>query len=264
MLKDLKRLIRASPVGPLAVRIYRTCFPDHQDALNSLNVRYDRETSEVMRRVLGRDSCCIDIGAHEGSILRQMIEIAPAGTHFAFEPLPHLAARLREAFPGVRVHETALSDHAGTAGFVYVENAPGYSGLQQRVYDRPDPVLKQITVKVSQLDDVILDPQPVSFLKLDIEGGEYNALLGAVRTVQRCRPVIVFEAGLKSTGQYGVGSDDVYRLITERFGYQLSTMQRWLAGQAPCTQAEFSGNWQDGPDFYFIAYPAEKVPGAQR
>lgn len=142
MLDRLKRRIRTSPVGPLAARIYRMCFPDHRDARVSLNARYDREAGEVMRRVLARDSCGIDVGAHQGTILRQMIEIAPAGTHFAFEPLPHLAARLREAFPGVRVHETALGARRGAAAFVYVENAPAYSGLKRRIYDRPDPVLK--------------------------------------------------------------------------------------------------------------------------
>ena len=138
---------------------------------------------------------------------------------------------------------------------MYVENAPAYSGLRERIYDRPDPVLKPITVNVVPLDDVIPQDQDVAFIKLDIEGGEFHALLGTACTIRRCRPVIVFEAGLKSTGQYGVGPEEVYRLITEQFGYRLSTMQRWLASQSPYSRTEFYQNWHNGPDFYFIAYP---------
>jgi len=69
----------------------------------------------------------------------------------------------------------------------------------------------------------------------------------------------VFEAGVKSTGQYGVGTEEVYRLITEQFGCHLSTMRRWLASEPPYNQAEFSQNWHGGPDLYFIAYPVEAV-----
>lgn len=212
-----------------------------------------------MQRVLRFDSCCIDIGAHQGSILHEMVRISPAGSHIAFEPLPHLAAYLKKKYPAVRVHEAAVSDHMGTAQFVYVENAPGYSGLRQRIYDRPDPALKHITVSVVQLDDITPKEQHVAFIKIDIEGGEFHALRGAAKTIRRCHPIIVLEAGLKSTGQYGVTPEDMYCLITEQFDYHLSTMTRWLTNQPPYNQAEFCQNWYSGSDYYFIAYPEEAI-----
>jgi FkbM family methyltransferase len=171
MVASLKRLIGESPLGPLARRIYRRCFPRKPVAIDDKNAEYDRQTVEVMRRVLQPDSCCVDLGAHGGSILREMLRISPQGTHFAFEPLPELAENLRREFPTVRVHELAVSDYTGTASFVHVVNDPAYSGLRKRVYDRPDPVLKPITVNVVKLDDVIPTAQRVAFIKLDIEGG---------------------------------------------------------------------------------------------
>jgi FkbM family methyltransferase len=257
MRKSIKGLIRKSPLGPLAVSVYRALFPPKEAALHELNTRYDEETSEVMKRVLRSDSCCIDIGAHGGSILQEMIRFSPLGTHYAFEPLPHLAAHLRTTFPTVRVFEAAVSNETGTSQFVHVENEPAYSGLRQRIYDRPDPALRPITVNVVLLDDVIQNEQSVDFIKIDIEGGEFHALLGAARTIHRCHPFIVFEAGLNSTGQYGVEPDELYQLITDQLGYQLSTMRRWLTGQSPYRQSEFRENWHNGPDFYFIAYPRE-------
>jgi hypothetical protein len=120
-------------------------------------------------------------------------------------------------------------------------------------------VLKPITVEVVKLDEVIPTEEHVAFIKLDIEGGEYHALRGAAGLIGRCRPVIVFEAGAKSTGQYGVVPEEVYRFITEQLGYHLSTMRRWLADRSPYSLTEFCGNWYDGPDFYFIAYPVGSV-----
>lgn len=257
-----KRLVRQSPIGPSAVRLYRRYIRTEPSAPDSPGGRYDRQTVEVVKHLLRPDSSCVDVGAHNGTILRTMLELSPRGTHFAFEPLPHFAARLRAAFPTVRVHEVALSDYSGQATFIHVANDAAYSGLRPRIYDRPDPDLQPITVTVTRLDDVIPPDQPVAFVKIDVEGGEFHALRGAVRTIRRCRPVIVFEAGSKSTGQYGVDPEEVFELITVQLGCHLSTMQRWLAGRPPYGEAEFCEDWKTGAEFYFIAYPAGGNPGS--
>ena len=95
--------------------------------------------------------------------------------------------------------------------------------------------------------------QPIAFMKIDLEGGEYHAIKGAVSTIRRWHPVIVFEASSRSTGQYGVTAADLYDLVTKTLGYELSTMGRWLGREPAMTLQEFSHNWDNGPDFYFIA-----------
>lgn len=255
MLDAVKKRVRASPLGPIALKLYALLALHKPGLLDSRNNQYDRETVLVMRRVLSGSSNCIDIGAHQGSILREMLSIAPLGSHHAFEPLPHMAAELRHRFPQVAVHEAAVSNLAGTTSFIHVENAPGYSGLRTRVYDRPDPLLREITVKIVRLDDVIPPDQPIAFIKLDIEGGEFHALLGGLEMIRRCQPVIVFEAGEKSTGQYGALPDDFYQLLCKQLGYHLSTMNRWLTGITPYQSHEFETAWREETDYYFIAYP---------
>ena len=222
-----------------------------------LNSDYDRRSVALMAQLLEADSCCVDVGAHRGDILRHMVRLAPAGRHHAFEPLPHLAAELRRRYPQTHVHEVAACDRCGTADFCFVENAAAYSGLRPRLYDRPDPVLRTLSVSTTTLDAALADEPKIAFLKMDIEGGEYHALLGGAETIRRTRPVIVFEAGHRSTGQYGVSADDLYRLVTEEFGYRLTTLQRHEQGRTPFTAAEFSNNWEQGPDYFFLAYPPE-------
>lgn len=250
----LKRRLRGTALHAWSRRL-RGRAPDPPGALANLNAEYDRQTVEVMRRVLREDGCAVDIGAHRGDVLRHMLALAPRGRHHAFEPLPHLAAHLRATFPGATVHEAAVSDAPGEAEFVHVANDPGYSGLRERLYDRPDPRLERIRVAVTTLDAALPADARVAFIKLDIEGGEFHALNGGVETIRRGRPVIVFEAGPRSTGQYGVTAEAMYDLLSVTLGHDVSTMRHWLAGGPPFTREAFATNWRLGPDFYFIATP---------
>jgi FkbM family methyltransferase len=240
---------------------------DHTDG-NQLppadrDANYNRQTVEVMFRVLRRNSNCIDVGAHVGSILQYMIDISPRGRHYAFEPLPHLSQKLTESFPQVIVHQAAVSESSGESEFLFVENDPGYSGLRRRIYDRPDPKITQIRVRVVTLDEIIPQNDKIAFIKIDIEGGEFHAMKGGIETIRRCKPVIVFEGSNRSTGQYGVKPDDVYLLVTESLGYELSTIERWIKRKAAYTREEFDKNWNRGPEYYFIAAPKRET-GSRR
>ena len=181
---------------------------------------YNRQTVAVMQRCLDEDSVGVDIGAYRGSILAKLIKTAPKGQHYAFEPLPHPAEKLKNQFENVHVYNVALSHKRGETIFQYVKNAPAYSGLRRRTYDRPNPIIEQIFVQKCTLDDIIPDDVKVSFIKVDIEGGEYHALLGGINTIKHCIPMIVFEASSNSTAHYGVTPrhDIRSRHITARHG----------------------------------------------
>lgn len=255
----LKRRIRGTPLHRLLRRVLKRSAVVAPNPIFAANSAYDAQTLEVMRKVLKSDSNCIDVGAHNGDILRHMIEMAPVGAHHAFEALPHLAAGLREKFPGAAVHDVAVGDKSGQAEFQYVENDPAYSGLRRRIYDRPDPRISTIQVKVVTLDEAIPAEKSIAFVKIDIEGGEYHALKGATQIICKWHPVIVFEAGSKSTGQYGISPGDLFALVTRTFGYDLSTMRCWLDRTSPYTLEQFCQNWETGPDFYFIATPSKAL-----
>jgi FkbM family methyltransferase len=235
------------------------CDDDKQSSFEARSANYDRQTVEVMFRVLRRSLNGVDVGAHVGDILRQMTNIAPSGRHYAFEPLPHLAQELSERFPQVIVHQAAVGDRSGESEFLFVENDPAYSGLRRRIYYRPDPKISSIRVRVVTLDEIIPPNESIAFIKLDIEGGEFHAMQGGIETIRRSKPVIVFESGSHSIGQYGVKPDEVYRFITETLRYDPSTMGRWLKQKPPYTREEYENDWNHGPEYYFIATPTRKT-----
>lgn len=58
---------------------------------------YDEQTCAIMARML-HDSVCVDVGAHVGSVLVEMLKCAQQDRHFAFERLPHCFLKLQKRF----------------------------------------------------------------------------------------------------------------------------------------------------------------------
>lgn len=219
-----------------------------------LNRNYDRWTVDIMARVLRDDSNAIDVGCHRGSMLQEIIRCAPNGAHHAFEPLPEMAATLRQRFPTVTIHEAALSDSAGTATFRRVVDRPAYSGLRERDYPDANVRIETITVETAKLDDALPEGFRVDFVKVDVEGGELGVFRGATRLLSRCKPVVVFEHGLGAAEHYGTRPEAVYDLL-EECGLRLSLLNDWLRGSAPLTRERFIDEFDQRRNFYFVAHP---------
>ncbi len=71
-------------------------------------------------------------------------------------------------------------------------------------------------IYVDTIDSYDLDH--VDLIQLDIEGAEYEALQGAAKTIERCKPVIVVEAKM-TQHFYGREVSDLYSLL-HKLGYQ--------------------------------------------
>ena len=79
-------------------------------------------------------------------------------------------------------------------------------------------------VAAVRVDDVIPRDEPVSLIKIDVEGHEYLALVGALRTIRERRPVIVSEfspAGLKVNSRR---SGAEYLQLLSDLGYDVSVI----------------------------------------
>jgi len=210
----------------------------------------------VVKKVCKPESNCIDVGCHKGEILDLFLENAPQGTHFGFEPIPDLFNGLVEKYagkPNCRLFDVALSDKAGTSGFNYVVSNPSYSGLLKRDYDHPNEQDTQITVKTERLDDLLPPDMRIDLVKIDVEGGELLVLRGAVGTLARCKPVVIFEHGLGASELYGAGPEQVFDLLAQ-CGLRVSLMSRFLKNAPPLSREEFCAHYYGKKNYYFIAY----------
>lgn len=130
----------------------------------------------------------VDGGAYDGDTLRSFLQ--RRGDRFehvmAIEADPHNFQRLREYVTSldgqftdrIEIHQVAMSS---SSGFVTFDD----SGT------RLSSVSSDGSARVSaaRLDD-LLDNQAPTYIKMDIEGSEYEALVGAKSVIERYRPVL--------------------------------------------------------------------------
>jgi FkbM family methyltransferase len=134
-------------------------------------------------------STVFDVGAHVGFYTLLAAQLAgPSGRVVAFEPASRNLRYLREHLrlngtSNVTVVEAAVSDRPGSACFE--EGASSQTG-------RLDPAGLGLAVETVTLDDLVargVVPGP-DVIKMDIEGGELRALLGAKRMLEERHPAI--------------------------------------------------------------------------
>lgn len=163
------------------------CVGQHKAA-----AKFTRNMRTVMQRVdqlidreVMRLSAAIDGGAHCG-----LWSIALAHRFQrveAFEPFSDMTALLRhntQNLAHVRIHPSALGLLSGACGLKAKSSRHSYSGCVSA--EGADAVMTTIDQEI----DFTLR---VALIKLDIEGMETSALIGARDTILRCQPVIVVE-----------------------------------------------------------------------
>ena len=203
-----------------------------------------------MATVLRADSNALDVGANEGMVLETITRLAPAGKHMAWEPVPELREDLLRRFPHVDIRQAALFDEAGTASFTHVLDLASRSGLRQRSdLDVSPDRLRQISVRTERLDDVLAPSYAPTLIKIDVEGAELGVLRGAVDTLQRHRPYVLFEHGIGGADLYDARPTEVFDLLD---GAGLRIFD--LDGEGPYSREHFESTFGE-PIWNFLAAP---------
>jgi FkbM family methyltransferase len=242
----LRRAAHAAGVEPQAAAVYRlfnhTAARDHRD---------NEHLTAILGACLTEDANCIDIGAHTGVVLSDMVRCAPLGRHLAFEPLPELAAALARQFPSVDVHNTAVSDATGEQEFTFLVSDPMRSNLVAAgTVATPTGDAHQLTVRTERLDEILPSDYVPTLIKVDVEGAEGAVFRGAMETLRRHRPIVVFEHGLGGADRYGSGPAEVWQLLAEDVGLRIYD----LDGRGPYSSQEFM-NVFEHPIWNFLARP---------
>lgn len=175
---------------------------------------------------MGGGKIFIDCGAHVGEHTRNMLARSDISSVLAIEAIPELAKKLQhmaEQDSRLKVFQCALGKHIGTTEFHIAANAPGYSGIKQRDIAAVQE-WKSLSVNLTTLDKLLTDlslTTPIELIKLDLEGGEFDALLGARHMLMTQRPFIIFENGLQQTAViYDYNKNDFFDYF-DTIGYAI-------------------------------------------
>jgi len=208
-----------------------------------------------MKRTISSNSNCIDIGCHKGEILDIILQQAPNGKHYGFEPLPYLFDKLIIKYKNkATILPYALANENGFSTFQHVKNAPAYSGIKKRKYDVDNPEIEEIKVELKKLDEVIPSNLKIDVIKIDVEGAELGVLQGAVQLLKRDNPIVVFEFGLGASDFYGTKPIDIFNIFTKEVGLKISLLKSFINNGNLLNLDEFEKHFNNNKEYYFIAH----------
>lgn len=211
--------------------------------------RRHRAMDRLYRGFVRRGELVLDVGAHVGDRVASFRRLGARVV--AVEPQAALCRTLLLLYgrdPEVAIVPVAVGRTAGetalyvnpsnptvsTTSAAFIEAARGASGWEGQTWERGSPVA-QVT-----LDDLIAEHGSPTFIKIDVEGREEDALAGLSRPV----PALSFEfttiqRGLvprcldrcSSLGDYSFNAalGETQQLVHERW-LSAETMAAWVAG----------------------------------
>lgn len=142
----------------------------------------------------------LDIGANSGFYSLLGLAAHGANRSIAFEPDPkvlkilHSNKEINDLDGRMRIENLALSDKNGVTTLYIPQEGHGLlessSSLQQTFKAEHSA---EIEVRIARLDDFLTADEQVQVVKIDVEGHERSAVVGAEATLERCRPIVAIE-----------------------------------------------------------------------
>jgi len=199
--------------------------------------RFENIESLFLQKIIKHGDTCVDVGANIGYYSQLMASLTGAsGKVIAIEPIPRNADLIRlnrhqnNASNIIEVVQCAVGDEDNiTTVFSIAEVNSSLSSIKnsndvQRSYSRVPEKRREFDVLVRTLDSIVKEYSigKICILKIDVEGFEYAAIKGFVKTLadKKSRPnYIMAELSDEHLSGFGYSVDDVVRLL-EEFSYK--------------------------------------------
>jgi FkbM family methyltransferase len=201
--------------------------------------KHEPETPYLADLLSGAPTC-LHVGASDGRHSYVMTQVAPKARIFAFEPSAFAFDVLRTCVAWHRIGRQVTTVHAAVAdkpGELLLVTPKKSSGRMGRAYAYVAEVKPNGPAR-PDLEDTGMDVQPtpvitldgfcaergidkVDFIRMDIEGAELKALMGAVTILDRDRPHVLLEIHPEMLkARFGASGEAVLELFRDR-GYRM-------------------------------------------
>lgn len=218
------RAVEVVQLGDFAIH----ASPDDLDVgRHVLANAYEPDVTEVFRRLLRPGMAVLDIGANIGffTMLSASL-VGPGGYVLAVEPNPE-NARLIEASRRLNgyAHVTIAQVAAGRATGLLALHTAQSNGTTSGPSDDMAQLLSARTVPAIAIDVLLPTERRIDLIKVDVEGAEFNALLGCAALIARDRPIIISEFSPDlMPGISGISGEEYLGWVLDR-GYRISVIE---------------------------------------
>lgn len=207
---------------------------------------YEQEDFDILSKCLPEKGVVFDIGGNVGLFSLIMAHMNPQINIFSFEPVPDTYDRMLENLllnvnngnRERRIHtfNIGMSNEPGDFTFYVPGNdeASSMRPVDDDFYLRKSEAngvwtcqtsIKEIKCTVTTVDRFCDENNisDIALIKLDVEGAERDALLGAKATLTRVKPIVYCEMLRKHAARFGYHPNDIIRYMDE-LGYDCFTL----------------------------------------
>ena len=208
-------------VRTIGNQLYKFAFPLYRPVYSLFKAYEDRSERELLKRLVKPGEIVVDAGGNIG-IYAEFLSalVGPTGEVHSFEPCPNNFERLSQStsrLGNVRANHAAVGA-TSEAGYLYVSKD---LNVDHRAWPTEGEHREKVPMRSVALDDYFKPEQTITLLKMDIQGYEYKALLGAERLIARSPQIRLFleywPFGLRNAG---VEPQDLLELL-KRWGFKL-------------------------------------------
>lgn len=178
---------------------------------------HDQPVLQKLAPYIKPGTLVFDLGAAIGDhTVFYLNAVGPQGTVVAFEPHPVEFECLKRNCPTALCIPHAVGETEGVVFLFHQPDIIGGSRLIDPALGWPMSMVRRMTI-----DKNCVLNRPVSFMKIDIEGCEAQALRGAKQTILRDRPVIWMEINPLALERQGSSSLELRLLLEQELLYRV-------------------------------------------
>lgn len=179
----------------------------------------EKQEIELVYRLSSGKGLQIDVGANLGWFSLLMAKRFPEAKILAFEPMEDNFSLLNanlvlNGINNVQAYNLAVTEKNRSVRFHFSPESSVLASEKNIINYRNT---KEISVNGIALDQFLSEKalQNVELLKYDIEGGEFNAILGSWNIIQKSKPIIVSELFHEWTKKFDYHPSEVIKSLKE-------------------------------------------------
>ncbi|XOJ85149.1 FkbM family methyltransferase [Methylophilaceae bacterium Uisw_099_01] len=185
---------------------------------------FEQKETDMVGLLLKKGDTCIDVGANFGYYSIYMSQkVGSNGYVHAFEPLNHTwnilqANCILNDIDNIKNNELALDEVLGEKE-IYLPDIGISGSFKLHKYDK---AFKKFVIKTTSLDNYVIENkvETINFIKADIEGAEFLMIKGAIKSIEKFKPILFLEIQEHSTVLFGYKPIDIMSYLF-RMGYQV-------------------------------------------
>ncbi|MGV3610099.1 MAG: FkbM family methyltransferase [Fluviicola sp.] len=206
---------------------YELDVSDYQEWLIYFHCKSD--SSDHVLDYLEKSEIIFDIGANIGQTAFNMFQkqtkkgLKPIV--YAFEPFPGTFEKFRT---NLSLNPEITEIHALNLGLSHQKGVlhMGNQGANSGAFRITTDTQNSVSVPVTSLDEFVTAHQipRIDFIKIDVEGYELHVLEGAMKSIGKFKPILIFEYSVENMAAQGKKVDETLDNLL-KLNYQISTKE---------------------------------------